>query len=83
MAGAYWVIAMPTIVIALPASLVAIARRGSIIIFQAIDVPAGLVLHLVQPLPLASRQVAVGRHPVLSTIDATLFPVQVTGFSRG
>jgi hypothetical protein len=51
--------------------------------FQAVNVPAGLVLHLVEPLPLPGRQAAIGQHPLLSPIDATLFPFQVAGFPTG
>jgi hypothetical protein len=64
-------------------TIVTPAFGGPAIIFQATDVPAGLVLHLVKPLPLPGGEVAVGPHPVLGGLDAALFPFQTPGFPRG
>jgi hypothetical protein len=75
---------IPIAVTALPPwPVVTIASSGPAIIFHAVNVTVGLVLHLVEPLPLTSRQVAVGHHPVLDPVDAPLLPVQVAGFPRG
>ncbi|OGR26245.1 MAG: hypothetical protein A2139_13145 [Desulfobacca sp. RBG_16_60_12] len=73
-------VGMPTpalMVIATPAC------GGPVVMFQAINVPAGLVLHLVEPLPLPGRQATVSLHPLLGSLDATLFPFQISRFPWG
>lgn len=59
------------------------AVSGPVVMLQTVNIPAGLVLHLVKPLPFPRIQAAVGPEPVLHPVNAGLFPVQIAGFAPG